>query len=263
MEVDDELRKLLESYAEPCAGDCDHSQCPLLRELHALRIKATLERARLAVKPIVDLERKGEEIGDLMNMRLDAAALAGTVQGVDENSVAFTAYNQAIEDAKAAIRGEKVDDPYAAAIFINAIARKCSPHVYATRVAEFYETHVGEGHVIVSYPVPTPAPKEEEAQDYKGRATRNFRWAYQLLLALAKRRLADANLNREDENDWPAGQEWHEMVGSSHSIFLRGAREEAKIPEDAFMGVIRSLEYDVDDLYEAATIPVSDCDPDD
>jgi hypothetical protein len=47
----------------------------------------------------------------------------------------FVAYNQAIEDAKAAIRGEKVDDPYAAATFINAIARKCSPHVYVNRLA--------------------------------------------------------------------------------------------------------------------------------
>jgi len=47
----------------------------------------------------------------------------------------FAAYNQAIEDAKAAIRGEKVDDPYAAATFINVIARKCSPHVYVNRIA--------------------------------------------------------------------------------------------------------------------------------
>lgn len=48
---------------------------------------------------------------------------------------AFTAYNQAIEDAKAAIRGEKVDDPFAAAVFINAIARKCSPHVYVNSLS--------------------------------------------------------------------------------------------------------------------------------
>lgn len=73
-EIDDGLRKLLESYAEPCLGDCDHGQCPLLRELHALRIKATLGRARLTVKSLVDKERKGEEIGDLMSMRLHSAA---------------------------------------------------------------------------------------------------------------------------------------------------------------------------------------------
>lgn len=73
--VIDGLSKLLASYAEPCIGDCDHSQCPLLRELHALRIKATLEQARLTVKPIVDREKKGEEIGDLMNVQLRTPAM--------------------------------------------------------------------------------------------------------------------------------------------------------------------------------------------
>lgn len=93
---------------------------------------------------------------------------------------------------------------------------------------------------------------EAENETLKADALRNFRWAYQLLLALAKRLLADANRDRESEDDWPAGQEWHEMVGTSHSVFLRGARKEAHIPEEAFMGLIRSLEYDVDDLYKAA-----------
>jgi hypothetical protein len=46
----------------------------------------------------------------------------------------FVAYNQAVEDAKEAIRGEHVDDPNAASTFINAIARKCSPHVYVNRL---------------------------------------------------------------------------------------------------------------------------------
>lgn len=76
MTISDDLRKLLESYAEPCVGDCEHSQCPLLRELHALRIKATLEQARLTVKPIVDKEREGEQVGDLMNMRLHSPVAA-------------------------------------------------------------------------------------------------------------------------------------------------------------------------------------------
>lgn len=80
----------------------------------------------------------------------------------------------------------------------------------------------------------------------------NFRWAYQVLLALAKRRLADANANLESPDDWSAGQEWHEMVGSSHAIFLRQAREEAGIPHDEFLELIRGGTYDVDDLYEKA-----------
>jgi hypothetical protein len=70
LNIDDDLRRLLESYAEPCVGDCEHSQCPLLRELHALRIKATLERAGQTVQSIIDREREGEQVGDLMSMRL-------------------------------------------------------------------------------------------------------------------------------------------------------------------------------------------------
>lgn len=81
---------------------------------------------------------------------------------------------------------------------------------------------------------------------------RNFRWAYQLLLALAKRRLADANVNLESPGDWPGGQEWHEMVGSSHSIFLHAARDEAGIPHEEFLEFIRNGTYDVDDLYDDA-----------
>lgn len=72
MALDDDLRNLLDSYTEPCIGDCDHSQCPVLRELHALRIKATLERAQQTVKPIVDHEKQGELVGNLMDMRLQA-----------------------------------------------------------------------------------------------------------------------------------------------------------------------------------------------
>jgi hypothetical protein len=47
--------------------------------------------------------------------------------------------------------------------------------------------------------------------------------------ALAKRCLADMNAAREAPNDWPAGQEWDDLVGSSQSIFRRRAREEAGV----------------------------------
>lgn len=84
---------------------------------------------------------------------------------------------------------------------------------------------------------------------------RNFRWAYQLLLALAKRRLADANANLQSPDDWPAGQEWHEMVGSSRCIFLGGARAEAGIPCNEFLEPIQNGTYDVEDLYDTACSP--------
>lgn len=68
---------------------------------------------------------------ELVNSR----SAGGVVATEGGKSAMFTAYNQAIEDAKAAIRGETVDDPWAAAVFINAIARKCSPHVYVNRLS--------------------------------------------------------------------------------------------------------------------------------
>jgi hypothetical protein len=46
------------------------------------------------------------------------------------------AYSQAIEDVKEVIRRENVDDPYAAATYINAIARRCSPHAYINRLVD-------------------------------------------------------------------------------------------------------------------------------
>lgn len=45
------------------------------------------------------------------------------------------AYNQGVEDAKCAIRAESQGGGYWAATYINAIARRCSPHVYVNRVS--------------------------------------------------------------------------------------------------------------------------------
>lgn len=79
---------------------------------------------------------------------------------------------------------------------------------------------------------------------------RNFRWAYAAVVALAKRNLQQMNDERERPNDWPGGQEWSDLAGTSKSICLRRAREEAGIPHDEFLDGIRSCEYDIDDLYE-------------
>jgi hypothetical protein len=81
--------------------------------------------------------------------------------------------------------------------------------------------------------------------------TKYFRWAYALLVALAKRNLADRNATREAPNNWPCGMSWHELVGSSRSIFLRQAREEAGIPHQEFLDVVRRGEIDVEDIYDA------------
>jgi hypothetical protein len=79
---------------------------------------------------------------------------------------------------------------------------------------------------------------------------RNFRWAYAAILALAKRNLADANEKVKGTRNWPGGQEWHELCGSSHAVFLRAAREEAGIPHAEFLEGVRAADYDVSDLYD-------------
>lgn len=55
-------------------------------------------------------------------------------------------------------------------------------------------------------------------------------WALRALVCLAKRCLKDANDSREDENEWPAGQEWRELSHTSQHSFMRRAREECGIP---------------------------------
>jgi hypothetical protein len=74
-------------------------------------------------------------------------------------------------------------------------------------------------------------------------AKEHFNWLRAALLALAKRKLKDANDSREDENRWPAGQEWDDLVASSQSIFIREACEEAGIPRDKLVEVERILLY--------------------
>ena len=63
---------------------------------------------------------------------------------------------------------------------------------------------------------------------------------YQSQMALAIMCLDDMNRNRKDERDWPAGQEWKDLVGSSHAIFCRQARERAKIDHDFYLNIIRN-----------------------
>jgi hypothetical protein len=93
-------------------------------------------------------------------------------------------------------------------------------------------------------------PAAEAATDAE---RRNFRWAYALLVALAQRHLTDAN-SSAPAGCWPNGQKWSGLSGSSKAIFLTRAREEAGIPQDEFLAVVRSGAVEVDDLYEAAGV---------
>lgn len=80
--------------------------------------------------------------------------------------------------------------------------------------------------------------------------TRNFRWAYSLLIELAKAKLAERNSNLVDKEEWPAGQTWNQLGNTSKSIFLMEAREAAGISHEEFLEGIRDGSYDVDDIWE-------------
>ena len=79
------------------------------------------------------------------------------------------------------------------------------------------------------------------------RETTFFRWAYSLLVTLAKEELKKA---QNDDGEWPMRQEWSQLGASSRSIFLFRAREAAGIPDKEFLQIIRAGLVDVDDLYE-------------
>jgi hypothetical protein len=74
---------------------------------------------------------------------------------------------------------------------------------------------------------------------------RYFRWAYQLLIALAKR-------CKEDDESMHKGQAWSGMAGTSHSMYLHQARREAGIDHDEFLQVVRNG-IDVTDIYDKHT----------
>jgi len=88
------------------------------------------------------------------------------------------------------------------------------------------------------------AKQEVRAERAEAECEKHFRWAYRLLIALAKR-------CQQDEDSMHAGQEWSGLVGSSHAMYLRRAREEAGIDHDEFLRVVRE-QIDVEDIYVEA-----------
>lgn len=78
---------------------------------------------------------------------------------------------------------------------------------------------------------------------------------YRAVLALAKSLLADANrenVKNKTPRNWPAGQEWGDLVSSSHSIFMRQAREKAGIEHAWFAYQVSKHAGHIDEIYEEA-----------
>lgn len=67
-----------------------------------------------------------------------------------------------------------------------------------------------------------------------------WKMLYKSQMALAIMCLDEMNRERENENDWPAGQEWNDCVASSHAIFARVARGKAKIDDKEYLDILRN-----------------------
>jgi hypothetical protein len=72
-----------------------------------------------------------------------------------------------------------------------------------------------------------------------------WRMLYKSQVALAKRELADMNANRKDKKDWPGGQKWNQIGGSSKAIFFRLARSRCGIEDAEYLEILRK---DIDAL---------------
>lgn len=82
-----------------------------------------------------------------------------------------------------------------------------------------------------------------------------FRRQYVVVLLQAKGRLRLMNELVGQSGEWPAGQEWASLGGSSRAVFMREAREVLGIDDDTFLEPIREGRVDVQDLYELADDP--------
>ncbi len=86
-----------------------------------------------------------------------------------------------------------------------------------------------------------------------------WKMLYKSQLALAKQLLKERNkelLEAGEPNTWPAQQEWCDMVGSSHAIFFRHARELADIDHDEYLHTLRG---NIDALEMAENILEKEC----
>jgi hypothetical protein len=62
---------------------------------------------------------------------------------------------------------------------------------------------------------------------------------YQRVVEQAVIELDKANEERTEPNEWPAGQRWNELAGSSQASFMRRARETLSVDHDDFLTKVR------------------------
>ena len=78
--------------------------------------------------------------------------------------------------------------------------------------------------------------------------TRLFRWLYAAVVNVAKDELRQAN--EGCGTNWPMGQTWEQLGGSSRGTFMHAARERLGIPHDEFLAIVRSGAVDVEEIFD-------------
>lgn len=133
-------------------------------------------------------------------------------------------------------------------------AGKVLEHVKRTGLAMFNLRSVME---LDLYKKPEPAPppaSEQVVEALQDQVSRHYRWAYALLVELAKVELDIAN-SEAQPGEWPAGQDWAGLGGTSKSAFLQRARDRAGIDHDEFLAPVRHGLVDIEDLFEGSKLP--------
>jgi len=70
---------------------------------------------------------------------------------------------------------------------------------------------------------------------------RYFEKNYRLTFVLAIQILDEKNRNLEDPGDWPGGQEWDDLAGSSQASFMRLARERLGLDDQLHKYLLRNI----------------------
>lgn len=106
--------------------------------------------------------------------------------------------------------------------------------------------HACETYPATKYPpaqYPPPPSLSELAEEA-------FLDVYAGVVVKAQELLVKANHARPTPDEWPAGQKWTELAGTSKSMFMHQAREALGIDHDAFLKVVRQWPYSAEGMEE-------------
>lgn len=113
----------------------------------------------------------------------------------------------------------------------------CFDHL---RLPHACEKYPAAQYPTSEYPPPSLSEEAEEA----------FLDVYAGVVVKAKELLVKANHTRPTPDEWPAGQKWTELAGTSKSIFMSKARAILGIDEESFLKTARIWPYSAEGMDE-------------